>query len=300
MADQIKTPPAAAPVAAAADALTGTTVGRFVISKRLGAGGMGQVYGAEDTTLKRFVAIKRMAPQANSTDADRKRLLKEAQRSSALNHPNVGAIYDVVEHAGELWVVMEYIEGETLRHRLKQPISTDEFFAIATQCCEGLQAAHEKGIIHGDIKPENIMIAAGNRVKILDFGGDAFDDANAGGLEGGDFFGVVGDEAYLGDAKGIENLGGEFVGTAVGGVSELDVGFDGIEAPVLKLVSPELGHQADAAALLLLVEQNACAGLGDLAQRQLKLQTAVAAQRTEHVPGEALRMNPYQLSLIHI
>ena len=170
MADQIKTPPAAAPVAAAADALTGTTVGRFVISKRLGAGGMGQVYGAEDTTLKRFVAIKRMAPQANSTDADRKRLLKEAQRSSALNHPNVGAIYDVVEHAGELWVVMEYIEGETLRHRLKQPISTDEFFAIATQCCEGLQAAHEKGIIHGDIKPENIMIAAGNRVKILDFG----------------------------------------------------------------------------------------------------------------------------------
>ena len=148
----------------------GATVGRFVISKRLGAGGMGQVYGAEDTTLKRFVAIKRMAPDAKSTEADRKRLLKEAQRSSALNHPNVGAVYDVVEHAGELWVVMEYIEGETLRHRLQQPISTGEFFAIATQCCEGLQAAHEKGIIHGDIKPENIMLTSGNRVKILDFG----------------------------------------------------------------------------------------------------------------------------------
>jgi serine/threonine protein kinase/tetratricopeptide (TPR) repeat protein len=170
MADQIKTPPAAVPADPAADALTGTTVGRFVISKRLGAGGMGQVYGAEDTTLKRFVAIKRVSPQANSTEADRKRLLKEAQRSSALNHPNVGAVYDVVEHAGELWVVMEYIDGETLRHRLKQPISTEEFFAIATQCCEGLQAAHEKGIIHGDIKPENIMLTPGNRVKILDFG----------------------------------------------------------------------------------------------------------------------------------
>jgi len=153
MADQIKTPPAAAPADPAADALAGTTVGRFAISKRLGAGGMGQVYGAEDTTLKRFVAIKRMAPQATSTDADRKRLLKEAQRASALNHPNVGAIYDVVEHAGELWLVMEYVEGETLRRRLKRPISTEEFFAIATQCCEGLQAAHEKGIIHGDIKP---------------------------------------------------------------------------------------------------------------------------------------------------
>lgn len=170
MADLIKTPAAAVPADPAADALTGTTVGRFVISKRLGAGGMGQVYGAEDTTLKRFVAIKRMSPHANSTEADRKRLLKEAQRSSALNHPNVGSVYDVIEHAGELWVVMEFIEGETLRHRLKRPISTDEFFAIATQCSEGLQAAHEKGIIHGDIKPENIMLAPGNRVKILDFG----------------------------------------------------------------------------------------------------------------------------------
>jgi serine/threonine-protein kinase len=167
MAEEIKTPPVAA---SSQDALTGTTVGRFVISRRLGAGGMGQVYGAEDSTLKRFVAIKRMSPHANSTEADRKRLLKEAQRSSALNHPNIGAVYDVVEHAGELWVVMEYIEGETLRHRLKHPISTDEFFAIATQCCEGLQAAHEKGIIHGDIKPENIMLAPGDRVKILDFG----------------------------------------------------------------------------------------------------------------------------------
>src|SRR5260370_4175186 len=131
---------------------------------------MGQVYGAEDTTLKRSVAIKRMSPGAQSTDADRKRLLKEAQRASAMNHPNIGAIYEVVEHAGELWVVMEYSEGETLRRRLKQPISIEEFFAIAAQCCEGLQAAHEKGIIHGDIKPENIMLTPSGRVKILDFG----------------------------------------------------------------------------------------------------------------------------------
>src|SRR5437660_11696046 len=104
MAEEIKTPPVAD---SSQDALTGTTVGRFAISRRLGAGGMGQVYCAEDTTLKRTVAIKRMAPQANSSAADNKRLLKEAQRASALNNPNLGAIYDVVEHAGELWVVME-------------------------------------------------------------------------------------------------------------------------------------------------------------------------------------------------
>jgi serine/threonine-protein kinase len=170
MSEQIKTPPSAVPANSAADALTGTTVGRFTISERLGSGGMGQVYGAEDTTLKRQVAMKRMSAQANASESDRKRFLKEAQRASALNHPNVGAMYDVVEHEGELWLVMEYVEGETLRRRMRQPISTEEFFAIAAQCCEGLQAAHEKGIIHGDIKPENIMIAPGNRVKLLDFG----------------------------------------------------------------------------------------------------------------------------------
>ncbi|MFI5113925.1 MAG: protein kinase [Terriglobales bacterium] len=153
-----------------AEDFTGITVGRFVVRRRLGAGGMGQVYGAEDPTLKRFVALKRAVSKSQSALANPKRFLKEAQRASALNHPNIGAMYDVVEQGGELWLVMEYIEGETLRHRLKTPISRDEFFAIATQCCEGLQAAHEKGIIHGDIKPENIMLTPDRRVKILDFG----------------------------------------------------------------------------------------------------------------------------------
>jgi len=164
MPDEIKTPPVVV------ENLTGMLVGRFVVGERIGAGGMGQVFVAEDPTLKRQVAIKRASRRSQSNPADRKRFLKEAQRASALNHPNVGGIYDVVEQAGELWLVMEYVGGENLRHRLKRPIPREEFFAIATQCCEGLYAAHEKEIIHGDIKPENIMITPGNRVKILDFG----------------------------------------------------------------------------------------------------------------------------------
>jgi len=161
--DQLKTPPVA-------DDLTGTSVGRLVIRGRLGIGGMGQVYGAEDTTLKRQVAIKRMAARLRLDPRDRKRFLKEAERASALNHPNIAGIYDVVEDKGEILLVMEYIEGATLRQRLTQPISPEEFFDIAAQCGEGLEAAHEKGIVHGDIKPENIMLTPTHRVKILDFG----------------------------------------------------------------------------------------------------------------------------------
>ena len=150
--------------------LTGTTVGRFVIRSRVGAGGMGQVYAAEDTTLKRRVAIKRMAPRLRSNPDDLKRFLKEAQRASALNHPNISAIYDVLENDGEVLLVMEYVEGATLRRRLAEPISTEQFLDIAIQCAEGLRAAHEQRILHGDIKPENIMVTAAQRVKILDFG----------------------------------------------------------------------------------------------------------------------------------
>ena len=161
--DQLKTPPLGHDMA-------GTTVGRFLIRNRLGAGGMGQVYAAEDTTLKRRVAIKRMAPQLRSDPGDLKRFLKEAQRASALNHPNIAAIYDVLENEGEVLLVMEYVEGITLRRRFAEALSTEQFLDIAIQCAEGLGVAHKQRILHGDIKPENIMVTAAQRVKILDFG----------------------------------------------------------------------------------------------------------------------------------
>jgi len=161
--DALKTPPVV-------HDLAGTTVGRFRIGARLGEGGMGLVYRAEDSTLKRVVAIKRLAPQYQFDEHDRDRFLKEAQRASALNHPNIAAIYDVLVERGEILLVMEYVEGITLRHRLRKPVSIEEFLEIAEQCVDGLEAAHAKRIVHGDIKPENIMLTAAGRIKILDFG----------------------------------------------------------------------------------------------------------------------------------
>ena len=152
--------------------LTGTIAGRFVILKLLGAGGMGQVYQAQDAKLKRVVAIKRMAPRLQQDERDRRRFLREAQQASALNHPNIASIYDVIEEQGEILLIMEYVEGTPLRAKLRahQDFSTDEFFKVAVQGVEGLNAAHEKGILHGDIKPENIMLTPDGRVKVLDFG----------------------------------------------------------------------------------------------------------------------------------
>jgi serine/threonine-protein kinase len=150
----------------------GVLAGRFHIEARLGAGGMGEVYRARDTTLRRLVAIKRT--QHAATEADRKRFLHEGQRASALNHPGIAAIYDVFTEGGEVYLVMEYIEGETLRSRLARPISEADFSRIAMESAAALAAAHDKGILHRDIKPENIMLTNSGthpgQVKLLDFG----------------------------------------------------------------------------------------------------------------------------------
>jgi eukaryotic-like serine/threonine-protein kinase len=153
-----------------AEDLTGRTVGRYVITARLGAGNMGEVYLAQHTQLRHNVAIKRLAPRLRADERYLVRFLREGQRASALNHPHIARVYDVLEEKGELLLVMEYVEGTTLREHLKEPIRMDEFLETAIQCGEALAAAHQKGILHGDIKPENIMLTPERQVKVLDFG----------------------------------------------------------------------------------------------------------------------------------
>ena len=148
----------------------GRSVGRFVIRTKLGTGGMGEVYYADDPELKRPVAIKRVSNKVGSNREARQHILREAQRACALKSEHIASVYDVVEDLDELFLVMEYVEGETLRQYLRRPMKMEQFFEIATQCTEALVAAHEHGIVHCDIKPENIMLTPAGQVKILDFG----------------------------------------------------------------------------------------------------------------------------------
>jgi tetratricopeptide (TPR) repeat protein/TolB-like protein/tRNA A-37 threonylcarbamoyl transferase component Bud32 len=152
------------------ESLCGAVVGRFRIGERLGKGGMGEVYRAEDTKLKRTVALKRLAPSLRSDSLYRHRFLEEAERASRFSDAHVAAVHDVLEEKGEIFLILEYVEGQNLRQRLRDSLSLDEFFSIAIQCAEALVSAHKQGIVHCDIKPENIMLTSSGQVKILDFG----------------------------------------------------------------------------------------------------------------------------------
>ena len=149
----------------------GSRLGPYEISSPLGAGGMGEVYRARDSRLDRDVAIK-VLPAEVSSDAGRvKRFEKEARAASALNHPNIVAIYDVGAEGGTTYIAMELVAGKTLRDTLVGgALPTKRLLEIATQLAEGLAAAHEAGIVHRDLKPENVMVTKDGFVKILDFG----------------------------------------------------------------------------------------------------------------------------------
>src|SRR5262245_18634286 len=154
-----------------AQAMPGRRIGHYNILSRLGSGGMGEVYLAEDLKLARKVAIKRLPPALMSDEEARKRLLREARAAAALDHPNICTIYEVGDETGRSFIVMQYIEGETLAARIKRErLELNEALAIAIQVAEALQEAHQHGIIHRDIKPQNLMLTARGQVKVLDFG----------------------------------------------------------------------------------------------------------------------------------
>jgi serine/threonine protein kinase len=149
----------------------GTQLGSHEITSLLGKGGMGEVYRARDTKLKREVAIK-ILPEEFLRDPDRvSRFQREAEVLASLNHPNIAAIYNVEEASAARYLVLELVEGETLADRLRRgPIPADEALRIAKNICEALEAAHEKGIIHRDLKPGNVKVTPDGNVKVLDFG----------------------------------------------------------------------------------------------------------------------------------
>src|SRR5262245_59192005 len=149
----------------------GTRLGAYEVTAQIGEGGMGQVFRATDTKLKRQVAIK-ILPESFALDADRlARFRREAQVLASLNHPNIGAIYGFEESDGTQALVLELVEGPTLADRIAQgPIPLEEALPIAKQIAEALEAAHEQGIIHRDLKPANIKLRSDGVVKVLDFG----------------------------------------------------------------------------------------------------------------------------------
>jgi serine/threonine protein kinase len=149
----------------------GARLGSFEVLSPIGAGGMGEVYHARDTKLRRDVAIKALPEDFYRVEERVARFRREAELLAALNHPNVAAIHGLEEIDGRTFLVMELVEGETLADRIAHgPIPTREALPLFVQIAEGLSAAHEKGIVHRDLKPANIQISPEDRVKILDFG----------------------------------------------------------------------------------------------------------------------------------